>query len=107
MRRGVPARPGCRGSREDALDLPQEAFALRVPRTTHAGSDAGLKNIVGGEIQEYTKLMAESREQAIDRVIALATSRGVIVNVRGTRGFSSANSRGKRHALSCMRFSRV
>jgi uncharacterized protein YbjQ (UPF0145 family) len=49
---------------------------------------AGLKNLVGGEIQEYTKLMAESREQAIDRMVALATSRGAnaIVNV----GFSTS-----------------
>jgi len=30
---------------------------------------AGLRNIVGGEIHEYTKLMAESREQAIDRML--------------------------------------
>jgi len=40
-------------------------------RARHIGNDiiAGLKNIVGGEISEYTKLMAESREQAIDRMI--------------------------------------
>ena len=39
-------------------------------RARHAGHDimAGLKSIVGGEINEYTKLMAESREQAIDRM---------------------------------------
>jgi len=55
-------------------------------RARHVGKDilAGLKNIVGGEIQEYTKLMAESREQAIDRMVAAATSRGAnaVVNVR-------------------------
>ena len=47
-------------------------------RARHVGKDilAALKNVVGGEIQEYTKLMAESREQAIDRMVALATSRG-------------------------------
>ena len=47
-------------------------------RARHVGKDilAALKNLVGGEIQEYTKLMAESREQAIDRMIALATQRG-------------------------------
>ncbi len=40
-------------------------------RARHLGTDimAGLKNLVGGEILEYTKLMAESREQAIDRMI--------------------------------------
>ncbi len=40
-------------------------------RAKHIGNDiiAGLKSIVGGEISEYTKLMAESREQAIDRMV--------------------------------------
>jgi len=40
-------------------------------RARHIGKDilAALKNIVGGEITEYTKLMAESREQALDRLI--------------------------------------
>jgi uncharacterized protein YbjQ (UPF0145 family) len=41
-------------------------------RARHVGKDilAGLRNIVGGEIHEYTKLMAESREQTIDRMCA-------------------------------------
>lgn len=59
-------------------------------RARHIGKDilAGLKNVVGGEIQEYTKLMAEAREQAIDRMIAAATTHGAnaIVNV----GFSTS-----------------
>ena len=40
-------------------------------RARHLGKDilAGLRNIVGGEIHEYTKLIAESREQAIDRML--------------------------------------
>ncbi len=39
-------------------------------RSRHVGKDilAGLRNLVGGEVMEYTKLMAESREQAIDRM---------------------------------------
>ena len=39
-------------------------------RARHVGKDimAAFKNIVGGEINEYTKLMAESREQSIDRI---------------------------------------
>ena len=39
-------------------------------RGRHVGKDilAGLRNMVGGEIVEYTKLMAESREQALDRM---------------------------------------
>lgn len=59
-------------------------------RTRHVGKDilAGLKNIVGGEVQEYTKLMAESREQAIDRMVALATSRGA--NAVVSVGFSTS-----------------
>ena len=47
-------------------------------RARHIGKDilAGLRTIVGGEITEYTKMLAESREQAIDRMIADAKSKG-------------------------------
>ena len=47
-------------------------------RARHIGKDilAGLRNLVGGEITEYTKMLAESREQAIDRMTADATSLG-------------------------------
>jgi uncharacterized protein YbjQ (UPF0145 family) len=47
-------------------------------RARHIGRDimAGLRNIVGGEVEEYTKLMAESREQAIDRMIEEAQKLG-------------------------------
>ena len=47
-------------------------------RARHVGKDimAGLRNIVGGEITEYTKMLAESREQALDRMIALAKEMG-------------------------------
>ncbi len=43
-------------------------------RSRHIGKDilASLRTIVGGEIQEYTKMLAEAREQAIDRMIAEA-----------------------------------
>jgi len=55
-------------------------------RTRNIGRDifAGLKNIVGGEIEEYTKLQAESREQALQRMIRDAEKLGAdgIVNVR-------------------------
>jgi len=39
-------------------------------RARHVGKDilAGLRGIVGGEIHEYTKLMAESREHTLDRM---------------------------------------
>jgi uncharacterized protein YbjQ (UPF0145 family) len=47
-------------------------------RARHVGRDimAGLKNIVGGEISDYTKMMAESREQSIDRMVEQAQERG-------------------------------
>lgn len=39
-------------------------------RARHVGQDivAGLKNIIGGEISQYAKLVAETREQSIDRM---------------------------------------
>ncbi|MBK9014212.1 MAG: YbjQ family protein [Saprospiraceae bacterium] len=55
-------------------------------RARHIGRDimAGLRNIVGGEITEYTKLLADSREQAIDRMLADAERIGAdaVINVR-------------------------
>lgn len=47
---------------------------------------AGLKNIVGGEIEEYTQLQAQSREQAMQRMIADAErlQADAILNVRLT-----------------------
>ena len=55
-------------------------------RARHIGKDikAVLRNIIGGEIEEYTKLMAESREQALDRLTAHAQEVGAnaVVSVR-------------------------
>ncbi len=47
-------------------------------RARHLGKDllATMRMIVGGEINEYTKMLAESREQAIDRMCAEAIARG-------------------------------
>ncbi|SDG65551.1 YbjQ family protein [Pelagibacterium luteolum] len=47
-------------------------------RARHVGADivAGLRNLVGGEVPEYTKLMAEAREQAYDRMVAHARTVG-------------------------------
>ena len=47
-------------------------------RARHVGRDivAGLRSIVGGEIAEYTKLMAEAREQAIQRMVEQAEEMG-------------------------------
>jgi uncharacterized protein YbjQ (UPF0145 family) len=55
-------------------------------RARNIGRDilAGLKNIAGGEISEYTKLLADSREQALERMVSDAQTLGAdaIVNVR-------------------------
>jgi len=55
-------------------------------RARHIGRDilALLRNIVGGEITDYTKLLAESREQSLDRMIADAQRLGAnaVVEVR-------------------------
>jgi uncharacterized protein YbjQ (UPF0145 family) len=55
-------------------------------RARHIGKDiiAVFRNMAGGEIHEYTKMMAEAREQAIDRMIEEAESLGAdaVVSVR-------------------------
>jgi len=63
----------CRGSTVRARNIGRDIFA-------------GLKNIIGGEIQEYTKLQADSREQAIQRMIDDANKLGAdaVINVRLT-----------------------
>ncbi len=47
-------------------------------RARHIGKDimAGFRNIVGGEVHEYSKLIGESREQAIDRMVTEAEGLG-------------------------------
>lgn len=65
-------------------------------RARHIGKDilAILKNIFGGEIEEYTKLLAESRDQAIDRMIEQAKELGAnaIVDVRFSTSYLMANA---------------
>jgi uncharacterized protein YbjQ (UPF0145 family) len=55
-------------------------------RSRHIGKDilAGLRSVVGGEIVEYTKMLAEAREQSLDRMKAEAKKLGAdgIVGVR-------------------------
>jgi uncharacterized protein YbjQ (UPF0145 family) len=57
-------------------------------RARHIGQDikAVLRNMIGGEVVEYTKLLAESREQALDRMIEEARQMGAnaIIGVRFT-----------------------
>lgn len=63
-------------------------------RARHIGNDimAGLRNIVGGEVVEYTKLMAEAREQALDRMMASAAAMGADAVVCMRMGTSSIMS---------------
>lgn len=55
-------------------------------RARHLGRDilAAIKLMIGGEIEDYTKMMAESREQALDRMVAEAQALGAnaIVDIR-------------------------
>ena len=57
-------------------------------RARNIGRDifAGLKNLVGGEISEYTKLIADAREQALQRMLddARRLDADAVVNVRFT-----------------------
>ncbi|MEZ4951580.1 MAG: YbjQ family protein [Saprospiraceae bacterium] len=57
-------------------------------RARNIGRDifAGLKNLVGGEISEYTELMSDAREQAIAKMVADAERMGAnaVINVRFT-----------------------
>jgi uncharacterized protein YbjQ (UPF0145 family) len=78
------------------IDQPPDRRVVRVlgvvrgnaVRARHVGRDilAGLRNLVGGEIREYTKLLAESREQALDRMADQAASLGAnaVVGLRFT-----------------------
>jgi uncharacterized protein YbjQ (UPF0145 family) len=55
-------------------------------RSRHIGRDviAWMRNLTGGEVKEYTKMLAEAREQAIDRMVEEAQALGAdaIVGVR-------------------------
>lgn len=55
-------------------------------RARHVGRDiiAAFRNMVGGEIRDYTKLLAEAREQAIDRLAeqAVGTGANAVVGLR-------------------------
>ncbi|WP_438423612.1 YbjQ family protein [Aquimarina macrocephali] len=60
-----------KGSSVRARNLGRDAVAL-------------IKNVVGGEIDEYTKLLNQSREQAIERLITQATNLNAdaVINIR-------------------------
>ena len=65
-------------------------------RARHIGRDimAGLRGIVGGEITEYTKMMAQAREEAIQRMTADAEKQGAnaIVSMRFTTSMIMQNA---------------
>ena len=65
-------------------------------RARHLGKDimAGFRGMVGGEITEYTKMMAEAREQAIQRMIEDAEKKGAnaIVSMRFTTSMIMQNA---------------
>ena len=65
-------------------------------RARHLGRDimAGLRGVVGGEISEYTKMMAESREQAIQRMVEDAEKQGAnaITGMRFTTSMVMQNA---------------
>ena len=65
-------------------------------RARHLGRDimAGLRGVVGGEISEYTKMMAESREQALLRMEEEAQSMGAnaVIALRFTTSMVMQNA---------------
>ena len=65
-------------------------------RARHLGRDimAGLRGMVGGEITEYTKMMAEAREQAIQRMIEDAEKKeaNAVVSMRFTTSMVMSNA---------------
>ena len=65
-------------------------------RARHLGKDimAGLRGMVGGEITEYTKMMAEAREESIQRMVEDAEKQGAsaIVSMRFTTSMVMQNA---------------
>lgn len=98
MRKTTTMRKTSINRRNDIMIITQDEFADyeitqtlgmvcgNTIRARHVGKDilAGLRMIVGGEIVEYTKMLAESREQAIDRMVKNAKMQGAdaIVGMR-------------------------
>ena len=65
-------------------------------RARHVGKDivASLRTVIGGEIKEYTEMMAESREEAQQRMIERAEEIGAnaITNIRFTTSMVMSNT---------------
>lgn len=67
----------------------QEVLGLvlgNTVRAKHIGRDimAGLKSIVGGEIQEYTDMLSDARKEALNRMVNEAKKLGAdaVINIR-------------------------
>jgi uncharacterized protein YbjQ (UPF0145 family) len=65
-------------------------------RAKHIGKDimSGLKNVVGGELQEYTEMLSDARKEAMNRMINHASEMGAdaVVNVRFTTSQTTAGA---------------
>jgi len=65
-------------------------------RARHVGRDimAGLRSLVGGEITDYTKMMAEAREQAIQRMVEDAEKQGAnaVIGMKFTTSMIMSNA---------------
>jgi len=65
-------------------------------RARHLGRDimAGLRSLVGGEIVDYTKMMAEAREQALQRMVEDAEKKGAnaVVGMRFSTSMIMSNA---------------
>ena len=70
-------------------------------RCRHVGKDilAALRNIVGGEVIEYTKMLAESREQSLDRMALRAEELGANAVIDARFATSSLGMRGASELL--------
>ncbi len=79
----------------DVEDILGIVFGNTV-RARHIGKDilAGLKNVVGGEIEEYTEMLADARKEALNRMINEAKKLGAdaVVNVRFTTSQTMAGA---------------
>jgi len=65
-------------------------------RTKHLGKDvmAGLKSLVGGELQEYTEMLSDARTEAYNRMVNAARDLGAdaVVNIRFTTSQTMATA---------------
>lgn len=65
-------------------------------RSKHIGKDimSGLKSVVGGELQEYTEMLSDARQESINRMINEAKQLGAdaVINVRFTTSQTTAGA---------------